>query len=213
MSPSPRGGADLASPECRFRRVTCLDATVRNGVRVTAVARTIVDLADRPELEHVLDAALHKRLTTVDRMKEYVKPLRTKPGLKRLRRLLDDREKGLLTTELERRFDDLLQRSTLPYPARQHPIGAYFADFAYVEERIVLELDGGESHMRKEVFEHDRLRQNEIVLSGWLVIRFTWDDVTQRRDYVIRTVRQAIVERSSSKRAGDSLSAASPYGG
>lgn len=200
----------LSLPGVRFHRVRMVEATTRSGLRVTSVPRTIVDIADRPELEHVLDTALHKRLTTVARMKEYIKPLKTNPGLRRLRRLLDDREKGSLTTELERRFDALLEHSPLPSPARQHPIGGRFADFAYVDERIVVELDGGDSHMRKEVFEDDRLRQNEMVLAGWLVLRFTWDDVTKRPDYVVRTIRHAIVERSSRSRSESMLPSAPP---
>jgi very-short-patch-repair endonuclease len=118
-----------------------------------------------------------------------------------LRRLLDDRERGRLTTEIERRFDRLLKRSRLPMPARQHPIGERSADFAYVDERIVIELDGGDSHMRKEVFEDDRQRQNEFVINGWLVLRFTWDDVTKRSDRVVETIRYAL-EMRSRKREG-----------
>ena len=40
--------------------------------------------------------------------------------------------------------------------------------------RLVIEIDGREYHIGKEVFESDRWRQNLLVLDGWRVLRFTW---------------------------------------
>jgi very-short-patch-repair endonuclease len=42
------------------------------------------------------------------------------------------------------------------------------------------------------VFESDRLRQNALLLAGWLVLRFTWQMLTEDPDYVVRTTRQAL---------------------
>ncbi len=206
----PRTMSSRRLPGAHFRRATRVDAVTRGGIRVTTVPQTIVDLSSTPELDGVLDNAIHKRRTTVAQMKSYVAKLRTNPGLRRLRKLLDDREKGRLTTELERRFDELLKRSPLPYPARQHPIGSRFADFAYVDERIVIELDGGDSHMRREVFEDDRARQNELVLRGWTILRFTWDDVTKRPERVVATIGQMLETSSRNLEGTRPPDAASP---
>lgn len=193
----------------RIHRVTSLESVRRRRLPITTVPRTILDLADSDISERVLDAALDKRFTTVVRMKACIAPLRTNAGLGRLDRILDDRIRGTSATELERIFDQVIKRARLPLPARQHPIGRRRVDIAYVDERIVIELDGGGSHMRKEVFEDDRRRQNDLVLAGWLVLRFTWDDVTKQSDRVVETVRHALEMRSRNA-AGEIFPSASP---
>ena len=54
---------------------------------------------------------------------------------------------------------------------RQHPIGSYFADFACVERRLIVELDGGQ-HTAADAA--DSRRTAYLNRSGWRVIRF-WD--------------------------------------
>ena len=55
---------------------------------------------------------------------------------------------------------------------RQHDIGRWVVDFACVQLRLVLEIDGG-VHERDDVVLRDHLRQAEIEALGWTVIRFT----------------------------------------
>jgi very-short-patch-repair endonuclease len=39
--------------------------------------------------------------------------------------------------------------------------------------------DSREHHEGAEVFQRDRARQNDLVLAGWTILRFTWVDVAQ----------------------------------
>ncbi|MDQ8027520.1 MAG: endonuclease domain-containing protein [Brevundimonas sp.] len=55
---------------------------------------------------------------------------------------------------------------------RQHDIGRWTVDFACVQLRLVIEIDGG-VHERDEVVLRDHLRQTEIEALGWTVVRFT----------------------------------------
>jgi very-short-patch-repair endonuclease len=64
-------------------------------------------------------------------------------------------------------------------------------DFAYGDERIVIEVDGRLFH-GPEVFESDRERDNAAGLAGWRVLRFTWKMVTERPEYVVATVTEAL---------------------
>ena len=57
---------------------------------------------------------------------------------------------------------------------RQHPIGPFFADFACIEKRLIVELDGGYHDYQ---YENDVERQAFIEERGWKVIRFTNEDV------------------------------------
>ena len=57
---------------------------------------------------------------------------------------------------------------------RQHSIGPYVVDFACLNERLVVELDGDYHDV---VFEQDQRRQRYIESQGWKVIRFHNEDV------------------------------------
>lgn len=57
---------------------------------------------------------------------------------------------------------------------RQHRIGHWIADFACIDLRLVLEIDGG-VHEVDEVVTRDHHRQTQIEALGWTVIRFTND--------------------------------------
>ena len=57
---------------------------------------------------------------------------------------------------------------------RQHPIGPFFADFACVEEALVIEIDGGYHDLTGE---RDLDREAFIRKNGWRILRFTDEDV------------------------------------
>jgi adenine-specific DNA-methyltransferase len=57
---------------------------------------------------------------------------------------------------------------------RQYPIEPFIADFACVEKRVVVEIDGG---YHDEVYEQDQARQQKIEQAGWTVLRFSNEDV------------------------------------
>ncbi len=171
------------------------------GISVTSPARTVVDLAaqlDEPRLEAVLDAALERRLVSVIGLRRHVQRhgLANRRGMKQLSRLLLDRANGTPGSELERNFLRLVRRAGLPAPARQHRVRRRRIDFAYVDEKIAIELDGFAHHGRKSVFDDDRRRQNLLVLDGWLVLRFTWHDVTKKPEGVVAILRQALRDRA-----------------
>ena len=55
-----------------------------------------------------------------------------------------------------------------------------------------MEIDGRIHATDREVFESDRRRQNDLVLAGWRVLRFTYRMMEDRPDVFIRTVRAAM---------------------
>lgn len=52
----------------------------------------------------------------------------------------------------------------------QHPLLGYFLDFAFLAERVAVEVDG-ESHTTKAGREKDAARDARMQKHGWLVIR------------------------------------------
>jgi very-short-patch-repair endonuclease len=62
---------------------------------------------------------------------------------------------------------------------------------AWPEQRVIVEFDG-EVHRDRHVFVRDLRRQNEIVLAGWRILRFSSADVLGRPRSVLRSVGGAL---------------------
>jgi very-short-patch-repair endonuclease len=71
---------------------------------------------------------------------------------------------------------------------RQHPIDRYFADFACVSLKLVIELDG-KVHDEDQRRLGDYHRQQAIEALGWSVLRFTNEQVIQEPLAVLHAVR------------------------
>jgi len=59
---------------------------------------------------------------------------------------------------------------------RQHIIGDYIVDFACIEKKLVIEIDGG-YHSEYEQIEKDEFRTQQLRDWGFSVIRFKNEDV------------------------------------
>lgn len=57
------------------------------------------------------------------------------------------------------------------------PGTSYRVDFANLEEKVAIELDGYEYHNSKDQFTKDRQRQREIEKTGWRFVRFSGSEV------------------------------------
>jgi hypothetical protein len=86
-----------------------------------------------------------------------------------------------------------LPRPVLQYVVRSHEDGRFLgrADMAWPEQRVIVEFDG-EVHRDRHVFVRDLRRQNEIVLAGWRILRFSSADVLGRPRSVLRSVGGAL---------------------
>jgi very-short-patch-repair endonuclease len=53
-------------------------------------------------------------------------------------------------------------------------------------------VDGYEAHGTRAAFQDDRTTTNALLLAGYLVLRFTYDDVEHRPDHVAAQVLHAV---------------------
>ncbi|WP_166241487.1 MarR family transcriptional regulator [Paenibacillus turpanensis] len=75
--------------------------------------------------------------------------------------------------------------------------GRRFLDFAYLvgDVKICIEVDGYASHWRdinKSRFSDHLMRQNHLVLDGWKILRFSYDDVNEKPKRCQQIVQQAL---------------------
>ncbi len=181
------------------------DRTFVGPIPVTNPVRTLIDLGAvvRPErLEEALDGAIRDGHVQLDALTARHRELRRsgRNGVGPLARLLDDEEARAAAPQsvLERRFLRLLTAAGLPRPETQVRVPradgrAAFLDVAYPAVRLGIELDGHAWHATACQRANDHERQNLVVLANWTILRFTYDDVAHRRDYVASVVRRALV--------------------
>lgn len=77
---------------------------------------------------------------------------------------------------------------------RQLPVGPYVVDFACVESRLVVELDGGQHAERTA---QDAARTRFIEARGFRVLRFWNSEALAQTETVLHLIREALRTRSS----------------
>jgi hypothetical protein len=159
------------------------EITVVRGIRCTGLSRTLFDLASvvRPTL---VMAAMREadvlRLTDTLSLHDLLARYPRKPGAGVIRRLLADYElgRGRTRSELEVAFLEFLRRRGMPLPETNVwlKVGQRWieADCVWREQRVIVELDGRESHMTAHAFEDDRARDRAVLLARWRSFRVTW---------------------------------------
>jgi len=170
-------------------RLAAADRTTHRGIPVTSPSRTLADLAhvlDRDELTRALREAMFRRLYDPNAIEDAL----TRRPSRALKDLLT--EASVTQSMMEDRFLAICTRHRLPRPDTQHRIGAKRYDFAWPQHKVVVETDSWLAHANQVAFQADRSQTNALQLAGWLVLRFTWADLTRRSRATAATVGQAL---------------------
>jgi very-short-patch-repair endonuclease len=158
--------------------------------------------------KELLDLALQRHWISVNRFSEIIECRRTpgRAGIRQLETLYRWAQSGT-RSEAERRMLPLLRRVPgvrwrANYPILLNGQVVAEADFAVPELKLCIEIDGRAYHSDRAAFENDRTRQNALVLAGWTVLRFTWEQITAQPDEVVRQVLLAVKARGLGRIAG-----------
>lgn len=183
------------------------DIVIVDGLRTTHAIRTVIDLAALRirdvRLEAAVDSTVRLRLASLDDIARRLQQLRGK-GRRGVRRL----DRVLVTsgghTFLERAFLKLVHEAGLPRPVPQvehHRDGVHIArvDFLFPDHGVVVEVSGGRGHSSAADRAKDARRRNELQHLGRIVLEFTYEDLMNRRPYVLQTLRTALHSRSMSR--------------
>lgn len=201
----PRG-REHRRPDLRIHTSTdlnrCRIETI-DGVPVTDINRTFLDLArtlGHGRLLRAIEWARRADRTDWSRViASHAHHARSgRPGVVRLREVIlanCDRDE-VTDSDFELLALSLLREHNLPEPALHHKVfdkGRFVAevDLAFPALKIAIELDGSH-HLEADIREKDLPRQNDLVLLGWTVLRFSWKRLTERPDLVIAEIRAAI---------------------
>jgi hypothetical protein len=180
------------------------DRAVASGIPVTSVARTLADLAgvaSRRELRRAIDEAERLRLLDPAAVEEIIGRSRGKRGVAALAALLRHHSgpPPITRSELERRFLDLCRDAGLPCPEANVVIDGVEVDVVWPHRRLVAELDGYAYHRTRMAFEDDRKRDAMLQLSGYRVVRITYQRLHDEPGEVADLVR-ALLSPSPERR-------------
>ena len=95
-------------------------------------------------------------------------------------------------TDAEELVWQLLRSEQLGFKFRkQHPVGHYIADFACLEKKLIIELDGGQ-HNETTAIKKDEKRTAFLEQQGFTVLRFWNHDVLQKTEAVMESIYQSL---------------------
>ena len=168
------------------------------GLPVTTAARTLLDLAagglrGRP-LEALLDRAELLRLVDFAELQRLLARYPGRPGSPSLQATLSRYLAGSVETRsvLEELVLELVDAHGLPRPKVNCSVEGKLRDFYWPGSRLVLEADSYAWHRSPSALNDDRERDVRLLLAGYRCLRFTWEQVTQRREYVAGALLRAL---------------------
>lgn len=185
----------------RARNLVGADRAFREGIPVTSLARTLLDLAEvlRPRrLVKALERA--EKLEHFDGREVVAVCARSRGhrGSKRLLAALGAQRPSplrVLRSDLERDFLALLETSDLPLPASNYFFGRYELDAYWADAGLAVELDTFTTHGSRRAFEEDRERDAFLLEEGIRTLRVTDRQLETKPGEVLRRVAKLLGPR------------------
>ena len=169
-------------------RIRADERTMVDGIPVTTLARTVLDLAaenSRHRTERLLSQAEFRGMTAYA-LRRLLDRYPRRAGTKALRELLAGERagRGVTRSEFEERFLRFLSEAGLPAPELNRRIQVrgrtLEVDCVWRDAGLIVELDGRAAHATRRAFETDRERDRLLRVAGWTVIRVTWRQLHER---------------------------------
>jgi hypothetical protein len=203
------GEGTRVHPGIRIHRTQSLDPVDvrrRDGIPVTAPARTLLDLASllpEPALRSAVRRAQSLQLVSIRELNDVLFRLAPRRGSAQLARIMAS---GPAPTRsvLEDVVLDLMQRGELVTPNVNVPLALdgrrVIPDFRWPEQKLVVEADGAAWHDNKLAREDDAERQAILEAHGERVIRITWEQAISCPTQTLSRLRAAGAPPSSERR-------------
>jgi very-short-patch-repair endonuclease len=190
----------------RSRKLRPADTTVHDGIPVTTVRRTLIDLAGCLTPGLLADAvgeARFRKLIGPDERVAVTAEASGRRGSRELLTLLGTEQQ--LRSELERRCLAILRAAGLPEPLTNHRLTVDAIqneiDLYWPDAQLCVELDSFLHHGDAAAFERDRARDTRFLVEGLAVVRITWRRLADEPDEVVRQIAAIFQARLSARPA------------
>ncbi len=176
---SVRRRCELQRPGLRIRgrpTLAAADIASPDGIPVTVVARTLIDLAAELEplkVERAVNEANKRGLIDPETLRVTLDGYAGVPGAPALRELLDKRTFRLSDSDLEVLFRPIAAAAGLPPPLTKQRVNSFEVDFFWPDLGLVVETDGLRYHRTASTQARDARRDRAHALAGMTALRFT----------------------------------------
>jgi len=163
------------------------DVTSVDGIPVTAVVQTLLDLATElppRRLERAVNEADKYDLIDPEALRAELDDHTGEPGVKLLRELLDMRTFRLSDSDLEILFRPIAAAAGLPPPLTKQVVNGFEVDFFWPDLGFIVETDGLRYHRMPSTQARDAQRDRAHVLAGMTSLRFTHCEIRYERSRV-----------------------------
>jgi hypothetical protein len=175
------------------------DRTLREGIPVTSLPRTLLDLAASVRsdwLERMIERSEELGLFDLRPVEDLLERTVGHHGHRRLRQAIALYKPTSFTRSgLEKTFLELVIQAGLPQPHTNYVEHGFELDCYWPEHRFAVELDVFETHGTRAAFERDRERQEDLLLLGIGMTRVTGPRLEREPDEVIRRVARLLAQR------------------
>jgi Transcriptional regulator, AbiEi antitoxin len=186
----------------RPRNLEARDVRTQLGIRMTAPARTALDIAARRndrQYKRDVNNALHSHYLTKGAIVDLVSRLPHHPATPRLKWFVTT-EGGPTRSDWERMLPAFCKAQHLPPPVMGIPKAGHTPDASWPHLGIVLELDSWEYHDTRFDFETDHVRDLDYQASDLLPVRLTWELMIHLPDRTGAQLRQIVALRQQRHR-------------
>ncbi|HXR29876.1 MAG TPA: DUF559 domain-containing protein [Solirubrobacterales bacterium] len=187
-------------------RLLAEDRTLRGGLPITTVARTLFDMAEfvpLQALESAWEEADRLKLLELSAVEDVCERGYGRRALKPIRQLLAEARAAMITrSPLEDEFAAFCRAHELPSPAFNAIVLGFEIDALWAKERLAVELDSWSFHRHRAAFERDRARDAALQAAGYRTIRITHRRLNQDSATVeeeLRALLQADASQSFSR--------------
>jgi hypothetical protein len=176
------------------------DLVRRDGIPVTSLARTILDLAvdsrERTVRRFIRQADDDKNFD-LRAMEDLLARTKGHRGQAKVRAALEiyDETPVFTRSDLEKRFYEVVTAAGLPAPAMNYFVAGYEIDAYWAEARFGVELDVFETHGSRLSFEEDRVRDDELLLAGIETTRVTGPRLDGEPGGVVQSLSRHLARR------------------
>jgi very-short-patch-repair endonuclease len=176
------------------RQLDPRDVTKIDGIPVTTLARTLLDLAEvvpMNQVKRAINEADYQRLIDLKAVNDVLSRSQGRRGRKPLTAVLTAVVPGERTrSDLEEAFLAFCEERNIPRPKVNRGRDGRELDMVWLEYDLIVELDGYQGHRTRRAFEEDRRRDAKHLTEGLRTIRVTDRWLANEPDDLERTIRQ-----------------------
>lgn len=219
LRPNSRSIVDITTPQKsrswdgirrHHKALPTDEVTIEEGIPVTTVPRTILDLAATESTDvvgNLMRESEYRQLHDALSLWDLVERSPGRRGVGKVRTALErliEEPAGRRRSRLKERFVPFLRRHRLPRPRFNDWILSggrrYQVDCHWPETGQIVELDGWEGHGTRTAFREDRARDRALRVAGYSVTRLTWNQLDDEPEVIASDLHALL--KTSPRRAG-----------